>query len=154
MRLLYDKLYLSENFHELAVKAFFPPLVEEILGVFMPEPPVFTSFDLEDFVLSANIVSPLAIIINELTTNSVKYAFEGRTDRKIRLQARKSGSTVTLIHEDNGIGMPASVNLEKSTGFGMQLVGMLVQQIDGTIDIDRQGGTKYTITVKAPIARG
>ena len=147
MRLLYDKLYLSGNFHELGVRTFFPPLIDEILGVFNLNPPVAASLELDDFALSARMLSPLSIIVNELVTNSVKYAFEGMADRKIRLQARKSGSTVTMIYEDNGIGLPASVNLEKSTGFGMQLVGMLVQQMDGTISIDSQGGTKYTITV-------
>jgi PAS domain S-box-containing protein len=154
MRLLYDKLYLSENFHELGVRTFFPPLVEEILGVFSPDPPVFASLDLDDFVLGANILSPLAIIINELATNSVKHAFHGKYDRRISLLARKVGSTLTFVYEDNGTGLPASVNLEESTGFGMQLVCMLVQQIDGTVDIDRRGGTKYTISMVIPPARG
>ncbi|MFH2114825.1 MAG: transporter substrate-binding domain-containing protein [Spirochaetota bacterium] len=154
MRFLYDKLYLSENFRELGVRIFFPPLVEEILGVFSPDPPVSTSLDLDDFVLSAKILSPLAIIINEMVTNSVKYAFDGKTDRQVSLQARKKGSTVTIVYGDNGTGLPDSVNLETSTGFGMQLVGILVEQIDGTINIDRQGGTKYTITVMVPTAKG
>jgi PAS domain S-box-containing protein len=147
MRLLYDKLYLSENFHELGVRVFFPPLIEEILGVFRPDPPVAASVDLDDFSLSANMLSPLAIIINELATNSVKHAFEGRADRRISLVMRKESSCITIVYEDNGIGQPESVNLDKSTGFGMQLVEMLVQQMGGTINIDRQGGTKYTITV-------
>ena len=153
MRLLYDKLYLSDNFHELGVRTFFPPLVEEILNVFSPDPPVTASLELEDFTLSAKILSPLAIILNELVTNSVKYAFVGRTDRRISLLARKPGSTITIVFEDNGIGLPESVNLEESMGFGMQLVGMLVQQIDGTIDIDRRVGTKYTITIEEPQAK-
>lgn len=154
MRLLYDKLYLSESFHELEVRIFFPPLVEEILGVFNSDPPIAVDIELDDFILSAKILSPLAIIINELVTNSVKYAFDGKADRRISLLARKSGSTVTLIFADNGIGLPGSVDLESSNGFGMQLVGMLVQQIDGTIDIDRQGGTKYTIVIEAPTTKG
>ncbi|OHD82626.1 MAG: hypothetical protein A3J97_15490 [Spirochaetes bacterium RIFOXYC1_FULL_54_7] len=154
MRLLYDKLYLSDNFHELGVRTFFPPLVEEILGVFSPDPPIAANLDLDDFVLSSKILSPLAIIINELVTNSVKYAFDGRSDRRVSLLAKMSGSSVTIVYADNGTGLPESVNLETSSGFGMQLVGMLVQQIDGTIDIDRQGGTKYTITVVVPTVKG
>jgi PAS domain S-box-containing protein len=154
MRLLYDKLYLSENFHELGVRTFFPPLIHEILGVFSPDPPVVASIELDDFMLSANMLSPLAIIMNELTTNSVKHAFEGRMDRRISLVMMKEDSCVTIVYGDNGSGLPESVNLEESTGFGMQLVGMLVQQIDGTMNIDRQGGTKYTITMVAPTAKG
>jgi PAS domain S-box-containing protein len=154
MRLLYDKLYLSDNFHELGVRSFFPPLVEEILGVFNSNPPIRLRLELDDFILSAKILSPLAIIINELVTNSLKYAFDGRSDRRISLLARKAGSIVTIIYEDNGTGLPGAVKLDSSSGFGMQLVGMLVQQIDCTIHIDRQGGTKYTITVMAPAAKG
>jgi PAS domain S-box-containing protein len=154
MRLLYDKLYLSDNFHELEARNFFPPLIEEILAVFDTDPPITAHYDLDDLVLSAKMLSPLAIIINELVTNAVKYAFEGKTDRHISLLLRETGAMVTIIFEDNGIGLPGSVNLEKSTGFGMQLVGMLIQQIDGTIHIDRQGGTKYTITVLAPTPKG
>ena len=83
MRLLYDKLYLSANFTELGVRTFFPPLVEDIIGVFSLNPPVSVRLELDDFTLSAKILPPLAIIINELATNALKYAFEGRTDRCI-----------------------------------------------------------------------
>jgi two-component sensor histidine kinase len=100
------------------------------------------------------MLSPLAIILNELVTNSVKHAFEGKADRRISLVMRKEGSCITIIYEDNGNGLPEAISLEESSGFGMQLVGMLVQQIDGSIHIDRQAGTKYTITVMGPTATG
>lgn len=146
MMVLYDKLYRSEDHSGLNIKEYLPQLVRQIVSVFEPRVPVETSIHVEEFVLSADLLSPIGIIINELVTNSMKYAFNGRGSGRIEISAVKKGRTVTVNYKDNGVGIPESVSFEQSSGFGMQLIEMLVQQINGAVEIQRSGGAGFLIT--------
>jgi len=97
---------------------------------------------------------PLGIIINELLTNIMKYAFNGGKDGKIIIEAHvisaslESASTenhVSIIVADNGSGMPQSVDFEHSTGFGLELVQTMTKQLAGSIRIERDKGTKIVL---------
>jgi PAS domain S-box-containing protein len=145
MEVLYNKLYRSENFHELSIKVFLPPLIDEIVGVFYAIPPVKTIAHCEDFVLSAEILSALGIIINELITNSMKYAFKKSKRGLITVTVSKKDKAVTIIYEDNGIGLSESLSFENSSTFGLKLVAMLVKQINGSITIERKKRTRFII---------
>jgi PAS domain S-box-containing protein len=142
MMLLYDKLYQSDNFGKLSFKEYISSLLEEITKIF-PEEVVFES-KIDDFSLSVELLSSLGIIINELITNSMKYAFK-KSEGLIKINASNTGDSIFLEYLDNGIGLPESVSFDNSPGFGMQLVKLLVQQIKGTINIERGNGTKFMI---------
>ncbi len=148
MTVLYDKLYRSESFLELSIKDFLTPLIDQIVAVFRDTVKVKTDVAVEDFIVSARILSPLGIIVNELITNSIKYAFGGTSGGLITVNVSRSGPLVTLVYSDNGIGLPESFSFENSTGFGMQLVFLLVQQIGGTIAVERNGGAKFIIAFR------
>jgi PAS domain S-box-containing protein len=147
MMVLYDKLYRSENFRELSLQEFLKPLIAEIVGIF--HPPVKTTVELEDFALSATVLSPIGIIINELITNSMKHAFPDIKEGIIRVSAKRKGNKVSIIYQDNGIGLPESISFENSPTFGMQLVQLLVKQINGSFTIERKKGTKIIIEFAA-----
>jgi PAS domain S-box-containing protein len=149
MTVLYDKLYRSDTFSELSMTDFLPPLIDQIVGVFPSSPPVRTEVRVEEMVLSSKILSPLGIIINELITNSMKYAFKGRDSGVITVTVTRKDGRVTIVYEDNGVGLPESVDFTNPGGFGMQLIQMLTEQIDGTVHIERQAGTKYVIEVES-----
>jgi PAS domain S-box-containing protein len=145
MMVLYDKLYRSDSESVLSVKEYFTALVEEITGLFPGKESVDVKMDIDDILLTTKILSPLGIIINELITNSMKYAFSGMIDCEIVLKVFIKDNSVQIIFRDNGKGLPESVSFEKSTGFGMQLISMLTSQIKGRVRIDREGGTCFTI---------
>ncbi|HHS12309.1 MAG TPA: response regulator [bacterium] len=147
MVLLYDKLHRSEGFLRLSLKKFLPALVDTIVGLFDTDPPVQTQIDVEDIVLDARTLSCIGIIFNECITNSMKHAFKNTQNGRIGVSASKSGSVVTLTYADNGPGLPESADFKKSTGFGMKLIHMLVQQIGGRIRIEKDGRTKYIIEI-------
>jgi two-component sensor histidine kinase len=137
MMLLYDKLYQSENINELNIKDYIPPMIEEITGIFDPRIPVKRKIIVDDIVLNAGTISALGIIINELITNSMKYAFDNVSEGLIHLEVTQKDNEVTVIYQDNGPGLPESFSFDDSEGFGMQLIKMLVQQIKGTIEIKK-----------------
>ena len=75
----------------------------------------------------------------------MKYAFIGRPDGLIIVTAHKEENQMIVTVQDNGVGLPESINFNSSTGFGMQLVRMLTEQIEGTISVERGNGTKFIL---------
>jgi two-component sensor histidine kinase len=145
MMVLYDKLYRSDSESLLSLKEYFTALVEEIISIFPGKTPVKIILDIENIMLSTKLLSPLGIIINELITNSMKYAFPECENPMISLTVIEKQSRVQIVFRDNGKGIPESVSFENSTGFGMQLISMLTSQIGGKIRIERNAGTCFKI---------
>ena len=145
MGLLYDRLYRSENYREMKASEYLPSLVEEIVNTFPKKKKVRIQTNVDDFMIGIKVIPPIGIIINELITNIMKYAFVGREKGEIVINASMKMNTIHLEVCDNGIGMPESVSFENSTGFGLILIGSLTKQLDGNIWIEREVGTKVIL---------
>ncbi len=145
MIVLYDHLYRSEDYRELGLKPFLESLVAQIVESCCTLFGVGIEVRVDDFLLEAKKILPLGILVNELITNSLKYAFTGSASGSITITVTKAGDRATLVYADTGVGLPESVTCDESSGFGMQLVGMLVKQLRGELRIDRNPGTKFTI---------
>jgi PAS domain S-box-containing protein len=145
MMVLYDKLYRSIDYNTVALPVFIPALLRELIDLYPHTGTIQIQTDLEEIALPQRILSPLALIVNELTTNAIKYAFLGQQDGLISVSASQNAGRITLTFSDNGVGLPEDINPDNSPGFGMQLVSMLVQQICGTVRIVRQHGTHFVI---------
>lgn len=145
MLILYDKLYQSKDFNSINLNDYLPTLIDEIIANFPNSINVKTEKKIDNFELDVKKLQPLGIIINELLTNIMKYAFTGRDIGLISLSVTLRGSTVSLVIADNGIGMPGSIDFNNSTGFGMQLVSLLTEQLEGSIRIERGEGTRFIL---------
>jgi two-component sensor histidine kinase len=99
-----------------------------------------------NILLDVNTAIPLGLIINELLSNSIEHAFpNGRVGEiRVRLISLDPGQ-FELIVEDDGIGLPPGYDIAGSESLGLQLVGLLVKQLDGTITADSQGGARFRI---------
>jgi len=145
MSLLYDKLYRSVDYSELSVKDYLTTLVDEVVVNFPNSQHVRVEKRLEDFMLDAKRMQPLGIIINELITNAMKYAFRGREHGVLTVSAAMTGALIQISIQDDGTGIPDSITLEGHDGFGLQLVNALARQLDGTIRIERDNGTRIVL---------
>jgi len=145
MMVLYDKLYQSADFTEISVGNYISSLVDEIVSNFPNSKSVRIEKRLNDFPLGIKLLQSLGIIINELLTNMMKYAFIDKDNGMITVSSSIKGDRVSFVIEDNGCGLPESINFDNSTGFGMQLVHMLTEQIGGSIKIERGAGTKFIL---------
>jgi len=148
MMILYDKLYRSDDFDKISFKDYFTPLVDEIIGNFPNREMVKIEKNIDDFMIDAKRLSPLGIIINELLTNIMKYAFVGRGNGLITFSAAVSDGRVILSVGDNGIGIPESVDFSASDSFGLQLVYMMTRQLRAAAKIERNNGTKFILEFK------
>ncbi len=145
MMILYDKLYRSENFSNMSLCEYLPVLVDEITATFPIKTSVKIEKTIDDFKLDIKILQPIGIIINELLTNAMKHAFNGRESGLIAITAKHRVNHCTIEVMDNGCGLDESISFENSPGFGMQLVMMLSRQIGAAIRIERGEGTKFII---------
>jgi PAS domain S-box-containing protein len=145
MMVLYDKLYKSAAYDELSVAEYLPPLIDEIISNFPNAGVVRVEKRLEDFVLGVGQLQPLGLIVNELLTNIMKYAFAGRAGGTIAVSASLKGDLVSLAIADDGNGMPESINFDNSPGFGLLLVKALTLQLKGRIGIERGSGTRILL---------
>ncbi len=141
MMILYEKLYCAPSFEEISIKDYLGSLIDEIVGNFPGTPAVRIEKSISDFLLPVGIIQPLGIMINELVTNIMKYAFKGRSEGVVSLNAALEERRVSIMIHDDGNGIPESVSFENSSGFGLMLVGILTKQLNGSIRIERENGT-------------
>ncbi len=145
MMVLYDKLYRSPDIDSVSVGEYLPSLIEEIYSNFPDSRTTEIRIEVEDISLGPAKLQPLGIIINELLTNVMKYAFKGRPKGSIEVLAALRGRLVHLEIRDDGVGMPEDIDFSKSTGFGMTLIYYLTKQLNGDIRIERGKGTSIVL---------
>jgi len=145
MSVLYDKLFITHELKEVPVKDYIPILIDDIINNFPGSRSVEVVKNIGDFIMDTKRLQPVGIIINELLTNIMKYAFIANEGGLIEISLNLSGNRCTLVISDNGIGIPDSVSFVNSPGFGMQLVNMLMEQMGGDVRIERNPGTKFVL---------
>ncbi len=148
MSVLYDKLYRSQYIGQINIREYIPALVEEIISIFPCKTKVEFVSRIDNISLNEKTISVLGILINEMITNAMKHAFNAQDEGLICISVTRE-EEICFVFEDNGKGLPESITMENSEGFGMQLIGMLVEQLNGTVAIERENGTRYSIFFKA-----
>lgn len=150
MMLLYDKLYQTENENQLRISEYLTPLIRDIVALFPARGSVTTDLRLPDLRLNGAVLQPLGIIVCELVTNSMKYAFPDRSQGEVRLSGWKEEGRLVLSYADDGVGLPDSVSFENPETFGLQIVRMLVEQLNGIVSLSGEKRNTYTIRIPLP----
>ncbi|MHB8055694.1 MAG: sensor histidine kinase [Candidatus Aminicenantales bacterium] len=146
MGVLYDKLLLSEGQIDVPLKKYVESLVASVVSLFPGQPRIDLNLEIGDFYLNPKRLFPLGIIINELLTNAVKYAFTDMESGTIWISLTGVDKRVSLSVRDNGIGLPDGFDLKKSKGFGLMVVQMLCEQLDGLFSLEKNAGTRCLVT--------
>jgi len=145
MNTLYDKLFLAEDLREMSLKEYLPALCADIVGTFPHGEAVTLETDLDDSRFGIATLSNLGIMVNEIVSNSMKYAFpEGRRGT-ISLASRTEGERVIVEIGDDGPGLPEGIDLDSGPGFGLGLIRILAKQLDASISVLKDGGTRFAI---------
>ncbi|MBF0553275.1 MAG: PAS domain S-box protein [Nitrospirae bacterium] len=147
MALIHDKLYKSTNMSKLNFSEYIQDLMAELYSTYEHcINGVALKVDIDpDLDIDIDIAIPCGLILNELVTNSIKYAFHDLHDGVIRVSfARQQDGKYAFSVGDNGVGCPAGINFKTTKSLGLQLVNDLItRKLKGTIDIDTNNGTKY-----------
>ena len=145
IRVLYDKLLLTNEYTDTAIKNYIESLITSLIAVYDLNNNIIVKTDISDFVISSKKGLSVGIIINELLTNVFKYAFIGRDNGIVSVSVDKIQNKVTLAVKDNGVGIAERRNENKSPGFGFTIVKMIVEQLGGSYNIVNDNGTESIV---------
>jgi PAS domain S-box-containing protein len=148
MALIHERLYASPDLASVDMGNYTRSLVSDLRHSHMAEDGlVRLTLNIDDIPLGITEAIPCGLIINELVSNALKHAFPKGRQGEILIQLfRTDANQVTLTVSDNGIGFPEQMDFRKSPSLGLTLINSLVEQLGGTIELDRRGGTTFTIT--------
>ncbi|MCB0382161.1 MAG: tetratricopeptide repeat protein [Psychroserpens sp.] len=148
MGIIHQKLYQGENLGSIDMKDYFLNLSDGVLDTFNAEEKVKIECAMEQLKLDVDTAVPIGLIVNELLTNALKYAFPEDNEGKIQISLRQtSPETLILKVIDNGVGKTIG-DKPKGTGFGTQLVKLLTQQLNGKMNEKHDNGTTISFEFK------
>lgn len=147
MAIIHENLYQTTNFSSIDFSSYLQNLCSNLISSYhLYSGAVQLHTELEKVELVLDQAIPCGLLVNELITNSLKYAFpEGRSG-EISVQLFDKNGRINLKIGDDGVGMPADYDILNSDTLGLQLVSTLVEQLDGEIKVDNSKGIKYLIT--------
>jgi PAS domain S-box-containing protein len=147
MAVVYQQLYLSENLAQVEMGLYLRSLADNLIHAFAHNRRVSIDVEADAAKMDVETATPCGMIANELITNSLKYAFEGRDEGRIRVALTQAQSGWELVITDDGKGLPSTFDLKNLTSLGLRLVKLWVtHQLGGTLEISSDsGGTTFRI---------
>ena len=148
MALVHEHLYHSSDLAKIGFKDYLKGLCEELFRTYRADGGrIALVIDAEAVALDIERAIPCGLIINELLTNAIKYAFPGNRKGVLRVAIRNtSDNEVEIVVSDDGIGIPATLDIRNAKTLGLQLVTTLAQnQLKGRVELERAGGTRFRI---------
>ena len=148
MAAVHETLYSSDNLSSIDLKTYLTKVSKSLLQTYQSNhDKIQLHIMVEDINLGIRQASPLGLIINELLSNCLKYAFPENRAGEATLKVKKlAGNQLDVTISDNGIGIPSTLDWRNSSTLGLQLVITLVEdQLDGSIQLVSSGGTKFII---------
>lgn len=144
MSLIHEKMYQNENMANVDVGSYLQTLAQDISGLFCAKCHMDVEVESEIQKMNINVLVSVALIFNELVTNSIKHGFMDRGDGEIRLVIKKKGDMVEMIYWDNG-GWKEPV---EGISFGLDLIKTLTEQMDGSYILETDPAfTRYVFTI-------
>ena len=174
MSLIHEELYKTAETGDIETfdfKTYIQKLAEELFRSYViGNEEIILKLDIEKIFLGMDTGIPLGIIINELVSNSLKHAFEKGKGGEIQIKLQKKGSfrpgedskgsngqniyhadEFLLVVSDNGTGMPENLDFRHASSLGLQLVNILVEQLEGSIELGDVPGTEFRINFREKI---
>ena len=156
--LVHEKLYMTRGFYDISMREYIEDLTKHIFESFTARKnQIELALDVEDVPLDIERVIACGLIINELLSNSLKYAFPGRKKGTIAITLRHTGAgKIEIICQDNGIGMPEGLDIREAKSLGMQLIVNLAEkQLEGVLETKSGKGAYFKIIFRqAPAGQG
>ncbi len=148
MAIVHEILYQSDSLARIDLHAYVNRLASGLFAMYRASVRgVRLSINIQQVFLSMDEAVPCGLVINELISNSLKYAFPDNHSGEITIEAHaRDPEQIELLVSDNGVGLPQTIDLQRVSTLGLKLVrGLIESQLGGTIQIDRRRGTRFNI---------
>ena len=151
MALIHEKLYHSHDLSKIDFSEYVRNLASNLFLSYDVDPGrIGLEVKVEDVSWDVGTAIPCGLIINELISNALKYAFPENRPGKIRVALCKEDGMFRLSVADDGVGLPKDVDFRRTDSLGFQLVGMLTEQLNGAMDVQAHGKTEICILFPPP----
>jgi two-component system, sensor histidine kinase PdtaS len=148
MALIHKKLYDGIDDRSVYLKDYVTELMQYLLNAYgFSESAVYVDIDIPSVRIDVDKAIPIGLIINELVSNSFKYAFPDQDNPTITIRFRMERETMKLEIRDNGRGFETPGKREVNHSFGLRMVNLLVRQLKGNYETDTRSGTAYILTL-------
>jgi len=145
MAIIHENLYRTEDFSSIKFASYIKNLTHNLIASYSINRKVNLDIDMVEIDLVLDQAIPCGLLINELISNSLKYAWREGEEGTIRIKLSEDKNIVKLEISDDGIGLPTEFESMKSDTLGLQLVITLAEQLDAELNVDVKEGTKYLI---------
>ncbi len=148
--ILHEKLYQSDDLAKIKLDDYVKLLAEDLLYFYeLDNSKIDMNIDVEEIFLNIETAIPCGLIIDELVSNSLKYAFKSEKNGNIIIKLHSNDDNrFSLIVSDDGSGIPEEVDPDNAETFGMQLIKYLTNQLKGKLELDRTNGTRFKLEFK------
>jgi len=150
MSLIHEKLYSSNQLTVINMQEYIEDLSGFLFKTYKPDCDIARQIEAEELTLDIDTAIPVGLILNELISNALKYAFQEQGTGQLNISFSKLEDEYTLRVADSGKGLPIDFNSIES--MGMRLVNVLTEQLNGLIDVKNEAGATFTIRFKKVVA--
>lgn len=153
MALIHEKMYQSKNLVNIDIAGYIDELIRTLIDAYDADKNIRLKSDIGEIEFKIDTIVPLGLILSEIVSNSMKYAFEGRVEGVIEVSMKKLGNNIFVLEvSDNGTGLPPGVDFRTTESLGMMLIRMLTEQLSGEVSvISDERGTRYKIVFKEEV---
>ena len=147
MSLIHSQLYEGSDLSEINMKMFVNRLLGQLQIYQVGDTRIAHVIQVDDYPFPIAVAVPVGLVINELLSNALKHAFEGRDEGRIEviLTASESGM-INLRVSDDGVGLPPGFDINKSKTLGLRLVKIITEdQLRGTLEVTGEEGATFNI---------
>jgi PAS domain S-box-containing protein len=154
MALVHEKFYQSDELTEISFYDYVEKLCHFLFQSYGDNTDrIKLLIKTDEVAFDMDTAMPCGLFINEIVSNSLKYAFPNDREGEIRIELQKlPDSRIVLKISDNGTGLPDHVDIEKADSLGLQLINALASQLEGDLSISGNNGTEISVNFKYPKA--
>jgi two-component sensor histidine kinase len=154
MALVHETLCLTKDYSQVDMDLYLSTLADQIAATFPPGKTVIMTVTAEGITMDAARATPCGLIVNELMTNALRHAFPesaacggpGQEPCTVGIGLARNNGFYELTVSDNGIGLPASIDIRTAQSLGLKLVNFLARhELHASVDVDVSAGTRFTI---------
>lgn len=147
MSFIHESLYQTRDFSHIEFSDYMLSLTNNLIHSYsLQTANISLNKDMDKVFLELDQAIPCGLIANEIVSNALKYAFPEDTKGEVFISIKEKGNTIELIIADNGVGLPDELDYQNSESLGLQLVYTLAEQLNASISVTIDKGTKYLIT--------
>lgn len=152
MSYLHETIYRTADFSKLEFTDYLRSIISNLMQSYRTQDESIELIDDMDVVyLGLDESIPCGLIVNELVSNALKYAFKEKKSGKLTIGLHETNNQISLNISDDGVGLPAGFSYEKTNSLGIQLVYALLEQLDATMEVHKKNGASFLITFQRKV---